>query len=246
MHFSYRIFTAHTEVVCLRHSLTLCRNTIGLLLFGILLCWASAAAAAQSAGGMLTAQAGANVSSQVSAGVNEGVNGTPGSAPGPSGPAMGLSNRLPVVVQSGEASAEMGVTPAGSNLSINPIRVPDTSTTPHAQSMPQKHHGPGGEGAYAGSGSFPDSTKGAGIISPPDTGTSSSLEWSPSFGFEFPDFQAAQFLKPTLTISGTAVHPLQRSYAPISVAPRSGLKTQLEQPTLHKSIDQQVGLLGAH
>lgn len=226
--------------------MTLCRNTIGLLLFGILLCWASTAAAAQSVGGMLTAQAGANVSSQLSAGVSEGVNAAPGSAPGPSGPAMGLSRRIPAVMQSGEAGTEMGVTPAGSNLSINSIRLPDTSTTPHAQSMPKKPHGPGGEGAYAGSGSFPDSTKGAGVISPPDTGTSSSLEWSPSFGFEFPDFQATQFLKPTLTISGTAVHPQQRSHVLIVATPRSGLETQLEQPTLHKSIDQQVGLLGAH
>lgn len=201
-------------------------------------------------------QPGVTVASQVSASVNEAVNEASGSAAGPSGPAMGLNSRIPAGMQSGEARAEMLVTPAGSNLSMNSIRVPGTSTTPRASATPKRPHGPGGEGAYSGSGSFPDSTKGTAGISPLDAGTSSSLEWTPSVGFEFPDFQATQFLNPTLNGSrqalnstlksfGQATHPSLSSHPPTEVIPRSALKTHLKQSDLHKSIDQQVGLLGA-
>lgn len=241
----------------LRHSLTL--YSTASLLCGLLLCCASVTAA-QSVEGALTTQPGVTVSSQVSASVNEAVNEAPGSAAGPSGPAMGLNSRIAAGVQSGEARVQMLVTPAGSSLSMISIRVPGTSTTPsvfaRASATPKRPHGHGGEGPYSGSGSFPDSTKGTAGISPLDTGTSSSLEWTPGFGFEFPDFQATQFLNPalngsrnvlnsTLKSSGPATHPSLSSHPPTEVIPRSALKTHLKQSDLHKSIDQQVGLLGA-
>lgn len=225
------------------------------LLCGLLFCCASVTAA-QSVEGALTTQPGVTVSSQVSASVNEAVNEASGSAAGPSGPAMGLNSRILAGMQSGEARVQMLVTPAGSNLSANSIRVPSTSTTSRGSATPKRPHGPGGEGAYSGSGSFPDSTKGTAGISPLDTGTSSSLEWTPAFGFGFPDFQATQFLNPalngsrnvlnsTLKSSGQATHPSLSSHPPTEVIPRSALKTHLKQSDLHKSIDQQVGLLGA-
>jgi hypothetical protein len=47
---------------------------------------------------------------------------------------------------------------------------------------------------------FPDSTKATALISPPDPGTASPLDWSPSLGFEFGDMAKKQFLNPTLHI----------------------------------------------
>lgn len=51
---------------------------------------------------------------------------------------------------------------------------------------------------------FPDSTKGTALVSPPELGTTSPLEWTPSLSFALPDFSARQFLSPTL-------HPGRRS-----------------------------------
>jgi hypothetical protein len=233
-----------------RRSLTLRRNTTRFWLCGILLCLACVAATAQSVGGMLTAQTGASVSSQVSAGVNDAVNETSGSAAGPSGP-IEISSHIPV---------EKQITSVGNNPRSNSVRVLGTATTPTVRSTPRKPPGSTGEGAFSGFGSFPDSTKGTAEVSPPDTGASSSLQWNPSLTFEFRDFQATQFLNPTLNVSGRVLNPTlqvsrqgahlsERSNLPTGVAPvppRSGLTTQLQQPALHKSIDQQVGLLGAH
>ena len=48
---------------------------------------------------------------------------------------------------------------------------------------------------------FPDSTRGTALISPPDPGTASPLDWSPDeVGAEFPDMIQAQFLMPTLQV----------------------------------------------
>ncbi|MFZ0661487.1 MAG: hypothetical protein WAM66_02245 [Acidobacteriaceae bacterium] len=49
---------------------------------------------------------------------------------------------------------------------------------------------------------FPDSTEGTALISPPDLGTVSPLEWSPSLSFALPDFSTMQFLSPTLHTGG--------------------------------------------
>lgn len=48
---------------------------------------------------------------------------------------------------------------------------------------------------------FPDSTRGTALLSPPDTGTLSPLEWSPDHDFAFPDFSGSTFLNPTLHVS---------------------------------------------
>ena len=47
---------------------------------------------------------------------------------------------------------------------------------------------------------FPDSTNGTAVLSPPDEGTKSSLEWSTSIDFEFADMAQRQFLVPTLHV----------------------------------------------
>ena len=62
---------------------------------------------------------------------------------------------------------------------------------------PVKHlSGVGAAASY--SEGFADSTKGTALISPPDSGTSSPLDWTPGLNFEFPDFDETQFLNPSL------------------------------------------------
>jgi len=48
---------------------------------------------------------------------------------------------------------------------------------------------------------FPDSTKGTALISPPDTGTESPLDWNPALDFGLEDLSQQTFLNPTLHIS---------------------------------------------
>jgi hypothetical protein len=49
---------------------------------------------------------------------------------------------------------------------------------------------------------FQDSTRGTALISPPDMGTASPLDWSPiGVDSEFPDMLQAQFLQPTLQVA---------------------------------------------
>lgn len=45
---------------------------------------------------------------------------------------------------------------------------------------------------------FPDSTQGTALVSPPDMGTVSPLEWQPSADFGLNDFTSTQFLRPSL------------------------------------------------
>lgn len=47
---------------------------------------------------------------------------------------------------------------------------------------------------------FPDSTNGTAVLSPPDEGTNSPLEWSPAIGFEFGDMAQQTFLVPSLHV----------------------------------------------
>ncbi len=48
---------------------------------------------------------------------------------------------------------------------------------------------------------FPDSTKGTALLSPPDRGTQSPLDWSTGVNYGFPDFSQQQFLNPSLHVS---------------------------------------------
>lgn len=45
---------------------------------------------------------------------------------------------------------------------------------------------------------FPDSTQGTALVSPPDMGAVSPLEWKPSMDFGLRDFTETQFLRPSL------------------------------------------------
>ena len=49
---------------------------------------------------------------------------------------------------------------------------------------------------------FPDSTRGTAVISPPDTGTQSPLEWKPEINFGIPEFGQSDLLKPSLHVAG--------------------------------------------
>jgi len=48
---------------------------------------------------------------------------------------------------------------------------------------------------------FPDSTRGTALVSPPDRGTASPLDWSPGLDFSFPDFSKREFLSPSLQMA---------------------------------------------
>lgn len=58
---------------------------------------------------------------------------------------------------------------------------------------------------------FPDSTKGTAVISPPDTGTQSPLEWLPGIKFGIPEFGQRDLLKPNLHVAGKRRHRRSRS-----------------------------------
>ncbi len=51
-------------------------------------------------------------------------------------------------------------------------------------------------GVYTGG--FPDSTRGTALVSPPDKGTMSPLDWQPGVDFSHHDFAKREFLKPSL------------------------------------------------
>lgn len=118
---------------------------------------------------------------------------------------------------------------------------------------------------------FPDSTKGTALISPPDLGTQSPLDWAPGgLNFGFADFQQTEFLNPTLQVA--ARHHLRRgtgqgqgantgngaakgsSTSPFSALPSTltpglsanplltnGLGQSLLQSPLDQSLDQSLG-----
>ena len=58
---------------------------------------------------------------------------------------------------------------------------------------------------------FPDSTRGTAVISPPDTGTLSPLEWTPGVKFGIPVFGQGDLLKPNLHVAGKRRHRRSRS-----------------------------------
>ena len=101
---------------------------------------------------------------------------------------------------------------------------------------------------------FADSTKGTALISPPDPGTSSPLDWTPELHFGFPAFDETQFLNPSLQ-SGVRVggrkgpRRLPGTPAPSSaIDEQLGLKTPsidqeiLGERALSTSVDEQLGL----
>jgi hypothetical protein len=61
----------------------------------------------------------------------------------------------------------------------------------------------GGQSNQAGeyTDDFPDSTKGTALVSPPDSGTASPLDWSSDLDFGFTDLSQERFLTPTLHIA---------------------------------------------
>ena len=197
---------------------------------------------------MVSEQAGAGVSSQASASVNAAVSGTTGSVPGPNGPVRALNTRNPAPSAPVEAAEfELRSISTGNHMPGGSVPAAAATTAiPPAPGAPKKSHGPGGEGGYPGFGNFPDSTRHKAEISPPDSGTSSPLQWSPGLEFGLPDLQSAQFLNPTLNVGGGSVSHPPHIHTPAGIPARPGLRTQLGKPTLHQSIDQQVGLLGAH
>lgn len=103
---------------------------------------------------------------------------------------------------------------------------------------------------------FADSTKGTALISPPDAGTASPLDWTPGLNFGFADFQQTQFLNPTLqprkggrarNRKAAPGHILNEPALPTSIDEQLGFKApSIDQdilgPALPTSIDEQLGL----
>ena len=65
------------------------------------------------------------------------------------------------------------------------------------------------EDAYSYSLDFPDSTNGTALLSPPDPGTQSSLDWSTDLDYSFPDFAQREFLMPSLHVGEPLGHTRQ-------------------------------------
>lgn len=103
---------------------------------------------------------------------------------------------------------------------------------------------------------FPDSTNGTALLSPPDKGTNSPLEWSPGLDFEFVDMAQRQFLVISLHVGSPSQKLRQRNAkkrqrpgkktlpggAPSSLLPSLPQETFesdiLGQSTLPSSLDQ--------
>lgn len=107
---------------------------------------------------------------------------------------------------------------------------------------------------------FPDSTEGTALVSPPDLGTQSPLEWSPSLSFEFVDFERRSFLNPSLHVTGRRGRRNGRSgkrentegfnlAMPTSIVPSSpglsmpanSIPDSLSQPNSQSLLDQSLG-----
>lgn len=105
------------------------------------------------------------------------------------------------------------------------------------------------ENAFSYSRDFPDSTKGTALLSPPDPGTESPLDWNPELGFSFPDFAQREFLMPSLHVGEHLEHTrqserdrLRRAGAKsVSQSPASSL--QNENNTIDTNI-LEPGILG--
>lgn len=105
------------------------------------------------------------------------------------------------------------------------------------------------EKAFSYSTDFPDSTKGTALLSPPDPGTDSPLDWSPELGFSFPDFAQREFLMPSLHVGG---HLEQTPQTKRDKLLRAGAKSANQSPASslqneNKTIDTNIlepGILG--
>jgi hypothetical protein len=90
------------------------------------------------------------------------------------------------------------------------------------------HPSLGGIGGGSYSEDFPDSTEGTALISPPERGASSPLDWTPGFNFEFPDMSEEKFLNPTLHVGGRKIYRLG-----LRNNTRIGLANSGKLPTVH-------------
>jgi hypothetical protein len=85
---------------------------------------------------------------------------------------------------------------------------------------------------------FPDSTRGTALLSPPDTGTISPLDWDPGIDYAFDDFAQRQFLRPTLHVptpaegKGNRKHRYDEALRRNSVISNPPLRTSLPDKTL--------------
>jgi hypothetical protein len=109
------------------------------------------------------------------------------------------------------------------------------TVTAHNLGEPAKQS-TGLEGAPVYSEGFADSTKGTALISPPDLGTASPLDWTPGLNFEFPDFTQTSFLNPTLHTS------VPRKGARVRGRKAPQAEKILGEPALSTSIDEELGI----
>lgn len=104
--------------------------------------------------------------------------------------------------------------------------------------------------------SLPDSTRGTGVVNPPDAGTVSPIEWNPGFSFGLPDFSDRTFLNPTLHVVAnstkrTAARKIHRATEGVA---RNRLSHNVTSPlnetlnpglphesSLHSSIQEELG-----
>jgi hypothetical protein len=100
-----------------------------------------------------------------------------------------------------------------------------------------RRHGNAAPEGGAHSADFPDSTRGTALLSPPDSGTASPLDWSPGMTHGFPDFAAQQFLNPSFRAARRA--PRKRTEAARQKTPSTNnqLRRYLNLPSLSTSMN---------
>jgi hypothetical protein len=89
------------------------------------------------------------------------------------------------------SAAEAGRTNAHQTTTANPDNIRSIGAQANVQSS----------ASY--STDFPDSTEGTAMISPPDPGTTSPLDWTITLNFSFEDFSQREFLNPSLQVGGS-------------------------------------------
>jgi hypothetical protein len=211
------------------------------LLCNLIVCCAvptMAQSVSNSISAAVDASAGSSVSASVSASVDEVTRSGAASRSGPASRSASInafavaSSRAELRTSRGERSAPYASTrtlPA--NRAAVSARKSAISKLPLYEEEQVSGYSPG----------FADSTKGSGLISPPDSGTESPLDWTPDFKFGFADLSETQFLNPTLhrVAPRRLARTMKTQRSPIVPTPEQKILNESAPPT---SIDQQLGL----
>jgi len=199
--------------------------------------------------------AGASVVSGIAGGEAEGHSFIPAGSSSRPVTAFGHSKRA----SKSRRLSVLGAYPASGAGNLSPTKPAAAGVRQAGTTNPGESQNNGGQGDIEASTSysddFPDSTKGTALLSPPDPGTESPLEWAPGLDFEFPDMAQRQFLNPTLHVevpkrrrkreaqngnNGAPLNHTPSSFG-LSLPQTSSEPDVLSQPGLQSPLEQPLG-----